>query len=284
MGRIARSWRLMKQSFGVLKQDKELLILPLLSGICFLIVTAGFVFGTGLLDAVGDSAAATTAADGTAADGTAAGDEGSVKWAIIGFLFYVVTYTIGFFFQAALVAGATQRLRGGDPTLGSALGAASKRFPSLLMWGIVAATVGMILRAIQERSGVVGKIVAGLIGGAWNLVTFFVVPVLVLEGEPVGRSIKRSWTVFKATWGETVAGQIGFGLFGFLLTLLVLGLAYVGFMASPVVGIIIGGVGIAIVMILMSAAQGVFVAALYNYATEGEIPEGFDESLASTFA
>lgn len=279
MGRIARSWRLMKQSFGVLKKDKELLILPLLSGICFLIVTAGFVFGTGLLDAVGDSAAATTAADGTAA-----GDEGSVKWAIIGFLFYVVTYTIGFFFQAALVAGATQRLRGGDPTLGSALGAASKRFPSLLMWGIVAATVGMILRAIQERSGVVGKIVVGLIGGAWNLVTFFVVPVLVLEGEPVGRSIKRSWNVFKATWGETVAGQIGFGLFGFLLTLLVLGLAYVGFMASPIVGVIIGGVGIAIVMILMSAAQGVFVAALYNYATEGEIPEGFDESLASTFA
>ena len=224
--KIGRSWRLMKQSFGVLRKDKELLILPLLSGLCFLIVTAGFVFGTGVLDAVDASGAA--AADGAAAGGEAGAFEGQeLKWTILGFLFYVVVYTIGFFFQAALVAGATERLRGGDPTLGSALGAASRRFPALLFWGIIAATVGMILRAIQERSEWVGKFVVGLIGGAWNLVTFFVVPIIVLEGQPVGASIKRSWNVFKATWGETVAGQIGFGLFGFLLTILALGLGFV---------------------------------------------------------
>ena len=141
MGRIGRGFSMMKQSFALLRKDKELMVLPLLSGVAIAIVVASFFFGMGLHK---------EGADVERLEGTAG--------VVTAFVLYVITYTVAFFFQAALVAGASERLRGGDPTVGSALGAASKRFLPIVMWAIVAATVGMILRAIQDKSELLGKI------------------------------------------------------------------------------------------------------------------------------
>jgi hypothetical protein len=58
---------------------------------------------------------------------------------------------------------------------------ASRRLVPILLWAVVAATVGMALDAIHERVGFVGRIIATITGAAWSLATFFVVPVLVLE-------------------------------------------------------------------------------------------------------
>ena len=257
--RFGRSWRLMKQSYGVLMQDKELLILPVLSGLCILVVLASFLIPLGVF--AGD-------------DFDTEGREGF--WLVVTFLFYVVTYTIGIFFQAAIVAGATERMTGGDPTVGSALRAAGSRFGAILMWGIVAGTVGMILKAIQERSEWVGRIVAGLLGAAWSLATFFVVPVLVLEKQPVGASFKRSWGLVKERWGEAVIGGGGIGLASmlFVIPLAVI----VGFLANAgLVGLAIatGVGGGALLMVFFSALQSVYVAALYRYATTEAAPKGF---------
>ena len=150
MGRIGRGFSMMKQSFALLRKDKELMVLPLLSGVAIAIVVASFFFGMGLHK---------EGADVERLEGTAG--------VVTAFVLYVITYTVAFFFQAALVAGASERLRGGDPTVGSALGAASKRFLPIVMWAIVAATVGMILRAIQDKSELLGKIVAGIAGMSW---------------------------------------------------------------------------------------------------------------------
>src|SRR5262245_40711872 len=127
-------------------------------------------------------------------------------------LMYVVTYAIGIFFQAAVVAGATERLRGGDPTVGSALSAASKRIVPILMWAVVAATGGMLLRMIQDKAGFIGKIVVGIIGAAWSLATFFVVPVVVLEEQSIGDSFGRSLSLFRKTWGEQFVGGVTLGM------------------------------------------------------------------------
>lgn len=261
MGRIARSWQMAKQSYGVLMKDKELMLLPLMSGICVVAILASFVFGMGLHQ--GDAAAFDS-------------QQGQIKMAVVGFLFYVVSYTIAFFFQAALVAGALERMRGGDPTLGSALGAASKRFGSLLMWGVVSATVGMILRAIQDRSKFVGKLVAGLLGAAWTLATFFVVPVLVMERMSIGASFKESARLFKQTWGETLSGTIGFGLFGFLLALPVGLITYLLLGVNQTAAIVVGVLGFSAIGVFMSALQGVFVASLYRYAKDEQAPLGFE--------
>jgi hypothetical protein len=259
MGKLARSWRLMKQSYRVLMQDKELLLLPVLSGLCIIVVIGSFVIPV-------------------VARGDFDPDQVSDKtWVLATLLFYVVTYTIAIFFQAAIIAGASERMRGGDPTLGSALGAAGKRFGAIVVWGIVAGTVGMILRAIQERSELIGRIVVALVGAAWSLATFFVIPVIVMERESVGGSFKRSIEMIRKTWGESVAGNVGLGLAGFLFLLPFIGIA--GLLASQGLAIAAGavfGLGILLQAVLFSAMQAVYVAALYRYASSGQEPGGFN--------
>lgn len=259
MGRIGRSWEMMKSSWGVLKQDKELAILPLISGVVITIVSASFIFGFGLHKNP---------------------DALETENLVPAFLFYVVSYTIAFFFQAALVAGAMQRLNGGDPTIGSSLAAAMRRFPALLLWGVIAGTVGLILRAIEERSEIVGKIVAGLLGVAWSLATFFMVPVLVMEEKPVGASFKHSFAIFKKTWGETVAGNLGMGLI-FLLALLPVALVCWLLVSAGLVvpAVIVGLLAFIVVMVVSSALQGIYLASVYRYATSGVMAPGFDREM-----
>lgn len=262
MGRIGRSWHLLQASWAVLKQDKELAILPLLSGLCLAALSGGFVLATGMYDR---------------------GYEGrESELGPLAFLLYVVLYTVAFFFQAAWIAGASERRRGGNPTLGSALGAASKRLLPPFLWGVVAATVGMLLRALEDRSKGLGRLVTGLLGAAWSLMTFFMVPVLVMEGQGGGGSFKRSWELFKKTWGETVAGNLGVGIFGFLgfLSAAMVG-GLIAKLAGPTAGIAVGMLLAIFVGVVVSALSGVYTAALYQYATrEGSVP-GFEDGMLS---
>jgi len=260
MERIERSFRLVQQSYRILMHDKELMILPLISGLITIAVAVSFFFGFGITE-----------------DGFR---EGRADTIVPVFLFYVVTYAIGIFFQAAVVAGATDRMRGGDPTVASALATAWGRIGSILMWAVVAATVGTILRAIHDRSAFIGKIVAGLLGAAWSLATFFIVPVLVFEDLSVGDSFKRSWAVFKKTWGETVVGSAGVGVVAFLSWLTLIFVVMLLFALNAVWTAVVVGVSGGICLTLFFAAlQGVYVASLYRFATEGKESGGFDHDL-----
>lgn len=265
MGRIGRSIQLVGQSYRILMQDKELMVLPLISGIVVAGLAASFVVSLGI--------------------GADEFDRRNPVHVAATFLFYVATYAIGIFFQAAVVAGATERMRGGDPTVSSALGAAWKRIGAILAWAVVAATVGMILRAIQERAGFLGKIVAGLAGVAWSLATFFMVPVLVLEDHSIRESFTRSVNTFKQTWGESMVGNISIAaaaLVAWVTLIAVAGLiAWVGAGWLALAALFIGG---ALLIVLTSALQGVYLASLYRYATAGVVPAGFDrDTLAGAF-
>jgi hypothetical protein len=240
-------------------QDKELLLLPVISGVAILLVVGSFVLGLAIVGG-----------EGNVAEGVGA---------VIGLAFYVSSYTVAFFFQAALIAGALERLAGGDPTLGSALGAAARRIGPILLWGLVAGTVGMLIKSIQERGGFVTKILMALVGTAWSLATWFMVPVLVMERRALGDSFRRSASIFRDTWGETVIGNVGLGAVQLVVMLAIGALALVLAVVHPVVGIA-AGVSLAVVAgVFFSALQGVFVASLYRYATRREVAPGFDGAL-----
>ena len=256
MGRIGRSFQLVGQSYRVLMQDKELMLLPLISGAVIAVAVALIVVGFGV-------------------DSLKLQQRGPELYLPV-FLLYVITYAIGIFFQAAVIAGATERMRGGDPTIGSALSAAASRIGSIVMWAIVAATVGMILRAIHERLGFVGRIIVSLIGAAWSLATFFVVPVLVLEQENVRESFWRSVEVFKKTWGETVVGGINLGVAAFCAWVTLIAITGLLAMAIGTAAIFLFAAGAVFLMVFFSALQGIYVASLYRYATQGQT-EGFDK-------
>lgn len=259
MGRIGRSFQLVGQSYRVLMQDKELMVLPLISGVVIAAAVAGFAFGFGL-------------------DSGKLAQRGPELYLPM-FLLYVVTYTIGIFFQAAVIAGATERMRGGNPTISSALAAAGRRMGSIVMWAVVAATIGMILRVIHDRVGFVGKVIASLVGAAWSLATFFVVPVLVLEDRTVRESFSRSVEVFRKTWGETVVGGINLGVATICAWITLV--AITGLLAATIgtPALAVFAVGAVLLVVFFSALQGVFVASLFRYATDGQAMTGFDRAL-----
>lgn len=263
MPSLSRSWSLFRQSWSVLMADKELMVLPILSGLSILVIVLGYLVPLGLL---------------TGFESTEELSPGTLV--ALGVSSYILVFTAAFFFQTAVIAGALERMRGGDPTVGSALRAASARLGTIVVWGIVAGTVGWILKALQERSEVLGRILYGLIGVAWSLATFFMAPVIIVEGRGLRDSFGRSWGLFKQTWGETVVGSAGIGLITFLATLAVV--AFAGALAGAglvLPGVVIGVLGVLLVMIVSSALQGIYVAALYRMATQGEAPAGFDAAM-----
>ena len=277
MGKFSRTTSLMRASWNVLKQDKELLLFPLLSGICCVLVLASFA---GPILAMTDWQAASESVTASAAQ-TLGGSEGSLTAEqalhILGlFLFYCCNYFVIVFFNAGLIACAQIRMEGGDPTVGDGLRAAWARLPAIAGWAVLAATVGMVLRMIEERSNLVGRIVAGLLGMAWSLTSFLVVPILVIENEgPVG-ALQRSAAMLKKTWGEQIIGNFSFGFIFLLLALpgvlfLVLGIA-----ANSVAVIVVSVLYFIGISLAQSALQGIFQAALYLYMRDGEAPEGFE--------
>ncbi|HWJ98101.1 MAG TPA: DUF6159 family protein [Acidimicrobiales bacterium] len=275
MGRWARSKQLASASWGVLKQDKELMALPLISGLASLVIGATFLFPLYLSSETKDVAGSTTF------------EMKPIGYVVL-FLMYLVLAYIAIFFKTALLCGADERMRGGEPSLGTALSGAASRAGKILPWAIVTATVSVILRSLEERAGILGRIVIGLVGMAWAVVTFLVLPIVVFENVGVGTAIKRSAEMLKRTWGENLIVNLGIGLISMVLTLpaiaVVIGSFFTG--SAPV---IVGAVVLAAVWIIgvscwSSAMTAVFQLALYRYATQTPLPSEFAQvNMAEAF-
>ncbi len=273
--RFSRSWDLVKASASVLAKDKELLVFPLLSGICSLIVLAAFVlpaFGLGALDGLGN------------------GDVGAgvhVGAYVLGFLFYLVQYFVIFFFNSALVGAALIRLEGGDPILRDGLRIASSKIVPILGYAAIAATVGLLLRAVQERAGWLGRIVGGFLGVAWTVASFLVVPVLVTRNIGPIDAVRESAMLLKNTWGENLIGRGGVGLiFGFVFAALIfIGVGAIVAASSSGSSVLIGSVVALFVVALLlaglvqAALSGIYSAALYRHAVGENQTEGFSGAL-----
>lgn len=266
--RFGRSWRLARASAAVLRQDKELVLFPLISLGALALVLLCFaapVIGLGVLD------------------GLNGGRIAPLHYAIA-FLFYFCQYFVIFFFNAALVGAAMLRLEGGTPTVGEGLRIAAGKAGTIAGYALIAATVGVVLRVIQERVGFIGRIIVGLLGVGWTIATFLVVPVLVARDVGPVEAVKESALLLKKTWGENVIGQAGLGAAFALVFLAVMlcgaALTVGAFMTHSVALIVavlvLTVLALGVVALVQSALAGIYAAALYRYATTGEGTEGFD--------
>lgn len=264
MGRISRGWQLAKLSIGIIRKDKEILIFPVLSGLITIAILASFVLGA--FFTFGFSAIA----------------GGASQWILYAFLvvFYFVSFFVAIFFNACVIGCATIRMNGGDPTLADGFKIARQNIGRIVVWALFAATVGLIIRAIQERVGFIGKLIMGALGVAWTIVTYFVVPVLIYEKLGPWGSVKRSAAILKQTWGEALVGNLGLGvifvLFGLLGIIPIVVGAAIGGVAGLIVGLVVAVVYWLIIAVIASAAESVLVAALYRYATTGKTAEGLE--------
>ena len=271
---IGRSIDLFKVCLQVLSADKELVFFPIMSllGVGAVMLTfAGVGFGIGALDRLIE------------------GNQGIGDIAVA-IAFYFFAYFVIIFFNSALVFAANERLTGGDPTVRSGLRGAYNRIITIFIWAIVAATVGLILQMLsslaRERGGVsslFARATVALLGAAWTALTFFVVPLIVIERRKFGDAFKTSVSMIRSTWGDQVVANFGLGIVSFLALLLCVGVAaLIFFILSPLLGdaalIVALAVGIpliAAVSLLFATLDGIYKAALYNYAVNGTVPRSF---------
>jgi hypothetical protein len=265
---LTNSWALAKASASVLSADKELVIFPIISAVALVFVTGGFLAPLFLVT-------------------DEHGNMNSVLAYVLTFLFYVVSYFVIFFCNSALVGAALIRLRGGDPTVSDGFRIAFGKVGLIFGYSVIAATVGLILRAIQERAGFIGKIVTGIVGVVWSLATFLVVPVLVSENVGPVDAVKRSAALLKQTWGEQVTGNFAvssiIGLAGVVMTFIFIPLFVLamGAQSGAMIGLTIGSfIFCMLVLALINATlSGIYTAAVYRYAAEGVVGQGFDPAM-----
>lgn len=267
MSRIANSFALARSSWHVLKADKELILLPIISGIASVIVAVTFIVPIFL---VGQG------------DGTVTG----TSLPLMVLMYFVLAY-ITIFFNAALVSAANERLEGGDPTIGSAIRGAARRAGKIVPWALLSATVSIILRAIEERVGLIGRIIVAAVGVGWSVLTFLVLPIIVIEGSGARAALKKSGSLLRSTWGENLAAQVGMSLVGFLLILpggvvIFLGISAGGTIAA--VALLIGVIWIIVAVASVAALSAIYQTALYHFAVAGSVPSGYFDGNAMQMA
>lgn len=274
---LARSWRYAVTSYGMVWANKSLLVFPIISGIAALLVLASFAFPLQHTFTMPEGAE---------------NDAIPVAFWIVLFCYYVVSFFVIVFFNSALVVCAMRVIQNQPVSISEGLSEAAKRWYAILGWAVVSAVVGVVLRMLESNDKI-GRIVAALLGTAWTALTFFVIPVIVLEHCGPINAVKRSGSTLKNTWGTALTGNCSLGLIAFLLFLpvaLVAGIVlWLGFSMDSQAGLVLGIGGAAILVLgfacLNSAASTIFKALLYTYATGKSLPAtvtaaGFDPELA----
>lgn len=279
---LSRSFNLFKQSFRVLRSHPALVLFPFLSLVCVTIAT----FGLGALGLV------------TGSFGIGGEDGFTGVGVLLVLLFYFSTYFFTIYFQVALVACVRRSLEGGKPTLGYGLQQAGARLGAIISWAIIAACVGLLLRILEEVARrntqgfgrFIAEMIIGLLGMAWSLLTFFVIPIIAYDGVGGFEALRRSGSVIKRRWGEAVVGGTGIGLVMWIIGLVVVvALGVIGFIAlssGGTAGLVVGIAFIALAVLallvaitLTAALQSIYTTVLYTYATTGQTGSHFSREL-----
>lgn len=277
--RFQRSWGIVKASATVLREEKKFLVFPLFSGLAALMVGGAMVW-----DAVASGFFETLKSE---APGVAR-DADVYVWM---FVFYVVQYFVIIFFNTALAGAAIAKLNGGEPTIGDALKLALSRIGPIFGYAIIAATVGVLLRALADRGGIVGRLIGGALGLAWTVITFLVVPAMAAEGIGPIEAVKRSAQLLRGTWGENLIGNggISFAIGAVIATVVVIAqiaatlLATAGHQELFIAVYVVAGLIIIPVAVIGAALTGIYSAALYSYAVAGNPPAGFESLMKTAF-
>ncbi len=275
--RIRRGWGIAKASWSVLKLHPKLLVFPIISGVTLI----------ALVGAIGVSMYVERSHMAALLDFLHHVNPHDPIVYAAAFVFYFVCSFIVIFFNAALVFCAMQAFAGGTPSLRAGLSTAAGRLPQILGWTLVAATVGVLLNALQntlrDRLGFLGALLGGLLEFSWAVTTFFVVPVLVVDGLGPIAALKRSAAILKRTWGESLGGEGGLGLIAFAASVpAFIVLALVGAIAgkgAAAAMIVVAALYLIAVSIVFAALGAIFRTGAYIYATTGQAPSSMDPQL-----
>lgn len=251
--RFSNGWNIAMNSWSVLKENRQLILFPILSGISMVLVIASFFL----------IALASVGWDFTAYSDIR--EHGTVVNYLFVFGYYLVNYFIIVFFNTALIHCTHLYFSGEKPTIRQGLQFALSRIGVILSWAAFAATVGTALRILQDNLGSIGKFITGLIGIVWSIATFFVVPVIAYENLGPIAAFKRSAEIMRNKWGERLGAGFSFGLIQFLAFIVLAALGFfLGWAIHPLAGIAVFALGVFAVLTLISAVKTIFISAVYH--------------------
>lgn len=268
MSSWSQSRALTRQSWAVLKDNRYLMAYPVV-GIAMGVIPFAVIVG-GVL--------------------AIAADQNWVGWGLVLVGLYLLTLVTAVV-QAGLTVSAAAELEGGTSSLGHGLGVAFGRLGRLARWAFVSTVVGLLIGLLRGNNdgGVAAVIFRNVLAAAadvmWQLITFFVMPAMMLDDLGMIAAIKKSAATFKERWGTQLSGGVRIGgLIGLVAILpaiiaLVAGafLATSGALAVGVPLAVIGLIVLIVAGLLLSAIRGVFSVVLYRYAAQGVVEGGFTE-------
>jgi hypothetical protein len=260
--RFSNGWTVAKTSMKVLSAHKELIVFPILSGLSLLLVIGSFVI-------------ALLAGAGWDASGLQIGNFGGY---LVIFLFYIINYFIVVFFNMALMHCARLYFEGDEVSVSAGLLFSASRVRAIFSWAVFAATVGTILKVIQDNVGWLGRLIIGITGIAWSVSTFFVIPVIAYESLGPVDSLKRSAEMMKEKWGEGIGANFSIGLIGLVAFFAVGIIAAAVSSVNEGLGIGVFVLGSVALLIIGSAIRSILISAIYNNI-KGNINDHFHQQM-----
>lgn len=270
--RAARASVIMSAAWKILREDKSLLLLPIASSLCLLVLMA-MLFTSTLGEAVAGEPLLERLRQIQALS--------EIKV----FLSSVLGFSVGIFFNAALAICVMRKLDGKPMTVGEGMKEALTCLPQIIGWALLSSTIGLLLRMIERRSGFIGGLVANILGVAWGVATFLVVPVLVAERKGPLSALQASVQLLRRTWGENLLAGIGFGGLYFLLSIPGMLLFVIGAAMIPthlifaIMTMLLAVLYFPLLGLVLSTMSTIFDVVLYRYAKTGTITPGFDREL-----
>ena len=270
--RLRASWMLTKACINVLKQDKELLLFPVFCGLITVLCTIGFIVPVYAI--VG---------------GEAVPESADLSLTLLGIVYSFVIYSVVLFFNVAVLSCAKKRFEGGDPTLADGFRAGMDNLGVIFSWAAVGGVVSFIMKQLEESLGLFGLLIARLLGSAFAILSFFAIPVMVFEKVGPVQAFKRSGEIIKKTWGESLGAYLGFSIIttivGWVIIFSLIGSIALSATMESFTPFSIGGVVSLLLLlaasVLSSCLSQIFQAALYVYATTGEVPAGISQELVT---
>ena len=298
-GKFQRSWLLLKSSLSIIARNKQLLVFPIVI-FSLTVVIVLFFLAPAVFRPTGYSYTQPEHWQAISHSLFTQSEAGVVQYRSqkYGFtpvaiaylaLLYCVSMFFATFFNVAFYNEILAALSGQPVSIGRGLKFACTRWKAVLMWTLFAGLVGLIIKTIEQRLEIVGRLLARFIGLAWSIASVFVIPIIVREEQDANplNILRKSASILKRTWGEALIGYAGLA---FANTLILIG-SVVLLMGALVASIALNNYWlIAITGVLWlftlfawsyltSVASQVYKGALYLYAAEGIVAKPYSQEM-----
>ncbi len=261
-----RSWQFLIQCVRFFKHNKDLLFFPVIS-LMLSTLLLFILFAGGLLDIKQVSSLFDH-------------HFGLATLIFLG-LYFLFSFLI-VYFNASLIACATLRLQGNPASVGDGLELAAKRWWVLLQWTILNTTIGFLIRILERSHNIIEDIIVAVLGVAWAMSTYFIIPIMVFENVDPFTAITRGFSIFGRGWRRVLSIFMIFNLAAIAIFAVLFGLQHL--MPNQTTLFLEIGIGLIVILSLLSATlgsafNGIVNSALYLTYAQNQEPLGFDSNL-----